>query len=69
MPPIDTSALEVTRYDVSERVATITLHRPERLNAWTARMNAEYRACLQRAGGSPLPERGDVRRPSSGQPQ
>ncbi len=53
MPPIDTSALEVTRYDVSERVATITLHRPERLNAWTARMNAEYRACLQRAVDDP----------------
>ena len=45
--------LEVTRYDVAERVATITLHRPERLNAWTAQMNAEYRSCLQRASDDP----------------
>jgi enoyl-CoA hydratase/carnithine racemase len=45
--------LEVTRYDVHQRVATITLHRPERLNAWTAQMNAEYRTCLQRASDDP----------------
>jgi enoyl-CoA hydratase/carnithine racemase len=45
--------LEVTRYDVADRVATITLHRPERLNAWTAQMNAEYRSCLRRAAGDP----------------
>ena len=45
--------LEVTRYDVADKVATITLHRPERLNAWTARMNAEYRSCLQRATDDP----------------
>ena len=43
------SGLEVTRYEVSDRVATITLHRPERLNAWTAQMNAEYRRLLGRA--------------------
>jgi enoyl-CoA hydratase/carnithine racemase len=43
------SELEVTRYEVAARVATITLDRPERLNAWTARMNAEYRLLLQRA--------------------
>lgn len=47
------SDLEVTRYEVSDRVATITLHRPERLNAWTAQMNAEYRSCLQRATDDP----------------
>ncbi len=41
--------LEATRYRVEDRVATITLHRPERLNAWTTQMNAEYRALLQRA--------------------
>ncbi len=46
-------ALEATRYQVAERVATITLHRPERLNAWTAQMNAEYRSLLQRAVGDP----------------
>ena len=41
--------LKVTTYDVAEAVATITLQRPERLNAWTGRMNTEYRALLDRA--------------------
>lgn len=53
MVAFELSDLEVTRYDVTERVATITLHRPERLNAWTARMNAEYRSCLRRAAEDP----------------
>jgi enoyl-CoA hydratase/carnithine racemase len=43
----------VTRYDVVRQVATITLDRPERLNAWTAQMNAEYRLLLQRAAVDP----------------
>ena len=30
-------------YDVSEAIATITLNRPQRLNAWTLRMGAEVR--------------------------
>jgi enoyl-CoA hydratase/carnithine racemase len=47
--PVDPAHLQATRYSVADRVATITLDRPERLNAWTARMNAEYRALLQRA--------------------
>jgi enoyl-CoA hydratase/carnithine racemase len=46
---VDLSELKVTRYEVRDRVATITLYRPERLNAWTGRMHAEYRALLQRA--------------------
>jgi enoyl-CoA hydratase/carnithine racemase len=41
--------LKVTAYDVTARVATVTLNRPDRLNAWTGRMQAEYRWCLQRA--------------------
>src|SRR5580704_10268289 len=41
--------LKVTRYEVAEAVATITLVRPERLNAWTGRMHTEYRALLARA--------------------
>ena len=41
--------LKVTRYETSDAVATITLDRPERLNAWTGRMNTEYRALLARA--------------------
>lgn len=45
--------LKVTRYDVRDGVATITLNRPERLNAWTGRMHAEYRWCLQQAEEDP----------------
>jgi len=45
--------LQATRYQVTDRVATITLHRPERLNAWTATMNAEYRSLLARAADDP----------------
>jgi len=34
--------------EVSDRIATITLNRPDRLNAWTMRMSAEVRhACVQ----------------------
>ncbi len=41
-------AYEQILYEVSDRIATITLHRPERLNAWTMRMSAEVRhACVQ----------------------
>jgi enoyl-CoA hydratase/carnithine racemase len=53
MAPPGTPDREVTRYDVDQRVATITLHRPERLNAWTAQMNAEYRSRLQQASDDP----------------
>ncbi|HEX3795126.1 MAG TPA: enoyl-CoA hydratase-related protein [Acidimicrobiales bacterium] len=45
--------LKATRYDVADGVATITLHRPERLNAWTGRMHSEYRALLARACDDP----------------
>ncbi len=41
--------LKVVRYEVSERVATITLHRPERMNTWTGRMHTEYRWALAQA--------------------
>src|SRR5215831_10672644 len=36
-------------YDVSGRVATVTLHRPERLNAWTRVMEEDVRAAMTRA--------------------
>jgi enoyl-CoA hydratase/carnithine racemase len=36
-------------YDVREGVATITLNRPERLNAWTAVIEAELRQALEAA--------------------
>lgn len=45
--------LKVTRLDVAEGIATITLNRPERLNAWTGRMHTEYRWCLQQADADP----------------
>jgi enoyl-CoA hydratase/carnithine racemase len=41
--------LKVVRYEVHERIATITLDRPHRLNAWTGRMHAEYRWALAQA--------------------
>jgi enoyl-CoA hydratase/carnithine racemase len=41
--------LKATRYEVDAAIATITLHRPERMNAWTGRMHTEYRYCLDLA--------------------
>ena len=46
---MELAELKVTRYLVADAVATITLDRPERLNAWTGRMNTEYRSLLARA--------------------
>jgi len=45
----DLGDLKVTRYAVADAIATITLDRPERLNAWTGRMHTEYRFLLSRA--------------------
>lgn len=41
--------LKAIRYEIGGRVATITLNRPHRLNAWTGRMHTEYRWALQQA--------------------
>jgi len=38
-----------TIYGVANRVATITLNRPDKLNAWTATMETEVRAHLEEA--------------------
>ena len=38
-----------TLYHVAGRVATITLNRPDKLNAWTAVMEAEVRAAIEQA--------------------
>lgn len=35
-----------TLYSVADRVATITLNRPDKLNAWTATMDQEVRAAM-----------------------
>jgi enoyl-CoA hydratase/carnithine racemase len=39
--------------DVADGVATITLNRPDRLNAWTGRMETEYRAAMAAAEADP----------------
>jgi enoyl-CoA hydratase/carnithine racemase len=36
-------------YNVADRVATITLNRPDKLNAWTATMEQEVRAAMHEA--------------------
>jgi enoyl-CoA hydratase/carnithine racemase len=41
--------LKTIRYDIDRRVATITLDRPHRHNAWTGRMHTEYRWVLDQA--------------------
>jgi enoyl-CoA hydratase/carnithine racemase len=46
--------LKATRYEVDEAgVATLTLSRPKRRNAWTGRMHAEYRWILAQADADP----------------
>ena len=45
--------LKVTRYEIRDRIATLTLNRPERLNSWTGRMHTEYRWILDRADRDP----------------
>jgi enoyl-CoA hydratase/carnithine racemase len=38
-----------TLYDVANRVATITLNRPDKLNAWTALMESEVHSHMEKA--------------------
>lgn len=44
---------EQIRYEVTDPVATITLNRPDQLNAWTAQMEQEVAAALRRAEADP----------------
>jgi len=37
-------------YEVSDKIATITLNRPDRMNAWTAIMEHEVREAMKEAG-------------------
>jgi enoyl-CoA hydratase/carnithine racemase len=41
--------LKTIIYDVDDEIATITLNRPHRMNAWTGRMHTEYRWVLDNA--------------------
>jgi enoyl-CoA hydratase/carnithine racemase len=45
----ETSEYEQILYGVEDRVATVTLNRPERLNAWTDRMAAEVKHAIAAA--------------------
>ena len=47
--------LKVVRDGVADRVATITLNRPDRLNALTGRMHHEYRSAMAEAEADPQP--------------
>lgn len=41
--------LKATELELDNGIATIWLNRPQRMNAWTGRMHAEYRWCLAQA--------------------
>ncbi|NQY95913.1 MAG: enoyl-CoA hydratase/isomerase family protein [Henriciella sp.] len=45
--------LKTTLFAVEDRIATITLNRPHRGNAWTGRMHTEYRYLLDQADKDP----------------
>jgi enoyl-CoA hydratase/carnithine racemase len=43
-------AYETVLYEVADRICTITLNRPEKLNAWTRQMHLDLRDAMQKAG-------------------
>src|SRR3954471_9510834 len=46
-------AEDVVLYEVDDRVALVTLNRPDRMNAWTGEMERRYFDLLQRAADDP----------------
>src|SRR5271168_3436749 len=40
-------------YEKSDRVATVTLNRPERMNAWRGQLESEMRTAMQDADADP----------------
>src|SRR5438552_11391912 len=49
-------AYEAILYDVADCICTITLNRPEKLNAWTRQMHLDLKDAMHKAGAD-----GDVR--------
>ena len=45
--------LKAVRYEVADRVGLVTLNRPDRLNAWTSRMEQEFRWAMDQAEDDP----------------
>jgi enoyl-CoA hydratase/carnithine racemase len=45
--------LKTIKYETRNHIATITLSRPHRMNAWTGRMHTEYRHVLLKADQDP----------------
>ena len=43
------TSYEQILYDVAESVATVTLNRPDKLNAWTGQMEKEVQAAMAQA--------------------
>ena len=46
-------AYETVLYDVADRICTITLNRPDKLNAWTRQMHLDLKDAMHRAGADP----------------
>src|SRR5690606_31898210 len=52
-PPHGDAKTDLVLWDVSERIATITLNRPERNNAFTMEMEHQYFDLLEHAADDP----------------
>ncbi|MCY1236823.1 putative enoyl-CoA hydratase echA8 [compost metagenome] len=48
-----TNTFQELLYEIRDRVATVTLNRPERMNAWTATLTGELREALRLADNDP----------------
>ena len=46
-------AYESILYDVDDRICTITLNRPDKLNAWTRQMHLDLKDAMYKAGADP----------------
>jgi len=53
MADADSELYQEILYEVQDPVATVTLNRPDRLNAWTDRMGAEVRHAVAQAEADP----------------